>query len=130
MAHRIEHTELGLPAMDRVHAEFIELYQDLCASSGAQFAALFEQLRLHTEEHFAAEEALMANSAYPASAEHRSDHQRVLGEFARFGSRVQAGQTRFARAWLVEQIPDWFRSHLHNMDSSLAAHLKDRAPTS
>lgn len=120
----IKPTPLGVIAMDQVHGEFLYLY-DLVSHAGQQeFAELFQQLLKHTRRHFAAEEAMMTASGYPAAQEHRADHQRVLGEMERFGRRIAAGQTRFARAWLQQQLPDWFRTHLLHMDSSLAAHLK------
>ena len=120
----IEAIPLGIADIDRVHDEFLFLHQLLVSADSVEFAGLFTQMLKHSRRHFAGEEDMMRRSAYPALAEHRADHQRVLGEMGRFAGRVNAGQTRFARAWVREQLPDWFRTHLHNMDSSLAGHLK------
>jgi hemerythrin len=64
-------------------------------------------------------------SGFPAISEHASDHQRVLGELARFEKRVVAGSTAMARAYIREQLPHWFDLHIKTMDSALAAHLKN-----
>ena len=40
-----------------------------------------------------------------------------------FRSRVKAGKTSMARAYVREQLPGWFKTHLITMYSALAAHL-------
>lgn len=115
---------LGIPDMDRTHHEFLDLCARTRQADAATFAAHLRALRDHTLVHFANEEALMRESAFPATAEHSSEHQRVLGELDRFLARAEAGSQALARAWLVDQVPEWFRSHLLSMDSALAAHLK------
>jgi hemerythrin len=68
---------------------------------------------------------MMEESGFAAISEHISDHQRVLGELTRFGKRIAAGSTAMARAYIREQLPQWFEIHLQTMDSALAAHLKN-----
>jgi len=114
---------LGHAEMDQTHREFVELWQKTMEADKASFAGLLANLLDHTERHFAREEALMAASGFPAIGEHRSDHQRVLGEMTRFARRAAQGSSTLARAWLNEQIPGWFETHLRTMDSALAAHL-------
>jgi hemerythrin len=85
------------------------------------FAAGFPELIEHTREHFSAEDRLMVQCRFPALAEHRGEHARVLGELGRFAEQVQVGRTRMARAYIVEQLPRWFDLHAATMDSALAA---------
>ncbi len=118
------HYRLGVEDMDQVHREFADLVNALEQADKPAFAAGFGRLLAHTEAHFAAEEARMAASAFPATAEHRADHQRVLGDLHRFARQVARGRTAMARAYLREQIPAWFSLHAATMDSALAAHLK------
>lgn len=115
---------LGIDDMDRTHREFIELLVNAKAADKSLFPTRFRELRDHTREHFAHEERLMRECGFPAVAEHTSEHQRVLGEMDRFLARAEAGTAALARAWLNEQVPEWFRGHLLSMDSALAAHLK------
>jgi hemerythrin len=116
--------QLGLAGMDDTHREFIELLNSLNACSGSDFPALFNQLVEHTEAHFEMEKALMLESGFPAREEHVGDHQRILGQLVKFRERVNAGKSSMmARAYVREQLPGWFTTHLITMDSALSAHL-------
>lgn len=115
---------LGLPEMDDTHREFVDLVNRLGEADKASFIPLFDELAKHTEAHFSAEDKLMEDSAFPAIREHRDEHQRVLGELARFGQRVATGSVLMGRAYITQQLPKWFDLHAVTMDSALAAHLK------
>ncbi|MCB1791284.1 MAG: hemerythrin family protein [Gammaproteobacteria bacterium] len=121
-----EDQRLGVASMDDTHEEFLSLYEHLRQADNAAFPQLFRLMCEHTRAHFAAEEALMKATDFPALAEHTADHMRVLGELDRFLSRAQGGRQQLARAWINEQLPEWFRAHLLNMDSALAAHIVGR----
>lgn len=118
---------LGLPVMDHAHREMVELVNRMAEASDATFAYLYADLVSHTHAHFASEEVLMKEAAFPAIAEHKSEHARVLGELDRFGQRLAGGRIAFARAYVTEQLPDWFALHLATMDSALAAHVAARS---
>ena len=118
-----ERYRLGVPQMDDTHREFVTIINRLGVSAKAVFIPRFGELVRHTELHFAAEDALMQASAFPAMQEHMDEHRRVLGDLQRLLRRVEAGATRMGRAYVTEQLPDWFRVHVATMDSALAAHL-------
>jgi hemerythrin len=115
---------LGNAEMDQTHREFLDLHAQLLQAKGPAFSECFTALLEHTRAHFASEEQAMAGSGFSATAEHKADHQRLLGELDRFSKRIAAGSTVMAKAWLKEQLPDWFEMHVLSMDSALAAHLK------
>ena len=117
---------LDLQQMDDTHLEFVHLVNQLAEAEKGAFAPLFQSLAEHTELHFEREQKLMEESGFPAISEHHADHQRILGELARFGKRVAAGSTTMARAYVREQLPHWFELHIQTMDSALAAHLKSK----
>ena len=119
-----EQLMLGDAGMDHMHREFLDLHARVLQASGQAFADGFNELLAHTRKHFTSEEILMTATAFPAVAEHKADHQRVLGEMDRFALRIAKGSTQMARAWVKEQLPDWFAVHVRNMDSALAMHLK------
>jgi len=125
-SHHQDDLQLGDAGMDRIHKEFLDLHARLLQARGPEFSQRFTALLDHTREHFATEEADMAASGFPATAEHRADHQRLLGELERFARRIGAGSTVMAKAWISERLPEWFELHVLSMDSALAAHLKGR----
>lgn len=115
---------LGIPAMDRTHREMADLVNRMADCSNASFVYLYPDLVSHTHAHFATEEVLMRETRFPATAEHRSEHTRVLGELDAFGQRLTSGRIAMARAYVTEQLPAWFAVHLATMDSALAAHVR------
>jgi hemerythrin-like metal-binding protein len=117
---------VGHPPIDQDHHEFIDLLDKLNTASNAEFPALFRALYQHCEQHFEREKQLMQQSGFPAEAEHGGEHQRVLGEFKQFQTRVDKGLITFGRAFVKERLPAWFQLHVSTMDSALATHLKSR----
>jgi len=115
---------LGVAEMDATHREFVALANRLAVADEAAFAALFGEFLDHTRSHFAAEDAAMRASRFPATGEHIGEHQRVLAELRAFNRSVQAGRLRMARAFVRESLPEWFALHLATMDSALAVHLR------
>jgi hemerythrin len=120
--------QLGNQQMDAVHREFVNQCVETLACTGGEFARRFQCLFEHTHKHFADEEVQMLSSGYSALAEHRADHQRILGDMDRFNQRIAAGRSAMARAWLNDSLPTWFDIHARTMDSSLVAHLQETAP--
>jgi hemerythrin-like metal-binding protein len=123
-----EKHRLGHAAMDATHREFAALLNRLGDTADPDaFRAGFADLVAHTQAHFDAEDALMVESAFPATGEHRSEHRRILGQLAQIDERVQKGRLRMGREY-IKELPAWFDLHAATMDSALAAHLKTRGP--
>jgi len=116
--------QLGVAAMDSTHDEFIQLVNQLGEAGTADFIRLFPAFLAHTEKHFHAEEELMQGSQFPAIEEHRNEHNRVLRDVRAMQAQVARGGISFARAYVIQQVPEWFNLHASTMDSALAAHLK------
>jgi len=89
-----------------------------------EFALIFNDLVNHTEAHFAYENNLMAETNYPAMKEHRSEHERVLGELTKLRNQLERGQIEPVRDFVSQRLPTWFRLHVLSMDNALAAHVQ------
>lgn len=122
-----ERYRLGVDEMDETHREFVALINRLDTADKASFIEQFPLLTEHTQMHFDNENRLMRNTGFPAIDEHTDEHQRILGELRRLGDRVEDGSITMARAYVREQLPQWFNLHAVTMDSALAAHLTCRA---
>ncbi|WP_019868108.1 hemerythrin domain-containing protein [Methylovulum miyakonense] len=114
--------------IDQDHEEFINLLNALDTVTNADFPALFQELYEHTEAHFERENQWMAQSAFPALIDHKGEHQRVLGEFKQFKSRVDKGLVAFGRSFVRDRLPQWFALHVTTMDTALAMHLNQQPP--
>jgi len=119
---------LDYDVLDHDHALFVDLVNKLQDADNANFKVLFGQLMTHTQEHFERENQLMADSHFPATTEHKGEHQRVLNEFKQFKRRVDKGLVQFGRSF-VESLPAWFDLHIKTMDSALVAHINKVAKT-
>lgn len=117
---------LGVDEMDDTHREFVDMVNSLEKASNADFIQNFDALIEHTRAHFENEDRLMAEYGFPAIAEHRGEHDRVLGEMTRFNRVLHKGLVSFARSYVDESLKQWFPLHAATMDSALAAHLKSR----
>jgi hemerythrin len=117
---------LGVPEMDDTHIEFVDLVNRLMLASNNEFSPLYDTLIEHTREHFEYEDRLMVETKFPATAEHRDEHQRVLGELALFNKRVRSGLVAFGRNYVRGRLTEWFMLHAATMDSALAAHVKTK----
>lgn len=115
---------LGYEPIDHDHQEFLELVEKALAADNVAFPTLFDELLMHTQQHFERENNLMEESKYPAIGEHRGEHTRVLGEFEQFRKRVQRGLIPFGRAFIQDRLVPWFELHITTMDSALAVHLR------
>ncbi len=118
---------VGYDLIDNDHDEFISLLNKLEAAVNTDFPALFQQLYEHTEQHFDRENQLMKQFSFPGETEHKGEHQRVLGEFKQFKSRVDKGLIAFGRSFVKDRLPQWFGLHVTTMDSALAARINMRS---
>lgn len=116
---------LGLEIMDETHKEFVTLLNQLEEVDDRAFPILFERLIAHTMLHFQLEESLMHESKFPAFAEHKDEHQRILGELNQFKKRVDKGLVAFGRNYIHSRMPEWFCLHAATMDSALVAHMNN-----
>ncbi len=110
-------------SMDQTHKEFIELVEQLNSAKGEAFIALFHSLKAHTKAHFDMEQQWMEGSKFTSIAEHKDDHQRILGELNQMEKRLRPATLPLVKAWASERLPQWFDLHVATMDSALAAHL-------
>jgi hemerythrin-like metal-binding protein len=123
LIENIDVLTVGYDQIDNDHDEFISLLNELDAADNTNFPALFRQLYEQTEQHFERENQLMKQFAYPGETEHKGEHQRVLGEFKQFKSRVDKGLIAFGRSFVKDRLPQWFGLHVTTMDGALAAHI-------
>ncbi len=110
--------------IDSDHQIFIELIDKILGADKKSFASCFNELVEHTQAHFNRENELMTQTGYKAIGEHKGEHDRVLGDLMRFKQRVDAGSFAFARAFVKDQMPEWFHTHITMMDAALVLHLK------
>ncbi len=114
---------LGYAVMDRDHADSLDLWAAAKAAPVGALTASFAAFARHLREHFAREEALMAEKGFFATQCHGGEHARVLEAVALIEADLATGSEERARRYLRYQFPDWFHNHLATMDRMTAAFL-------
>lgn len=90
-----------------------------------QLRELFHFLESYTASHFAAEEALMQEFAYPYSAEHLDQHRRFVASFAELQRGLAAaGPTVELLVVTTKTLVYWLSEHIRNTDRRFAAFLR------
>jgi hemerythrin len=112
--------KVGVDSIDQRHEEFYALYETLKNAKDSDFLTAFDAVILHTQGHFAEEEADMESVVYPNKSEHKQEHLKALEEMNYFRVKVVSGKLIFAKAYVRDRLGDWFRTHLLNMDNDLA----------
>lgn len=115
---------LGISEMDATHIDFIKQVNALESMRGEELQAGFINLLNHTVRHFEREDEMMRECDFAQIAEHQAEHRKLLTEMTRFASQLKQGKSHFARAYIRERLPEWFRLHLATMDSALAWQLE------
>ena len=110
---------VGHHGMDLSHRQFALCLNAVLAAEDKQLTGALALLLQHLEVHFAFEEALMEQHAFPARGCHADEHGRVLASMRQTLTEVQAGDTAVARE-LAQALLDWFVGHADYMDSALA----------
>jgi len=124
--------DLGIADIDLQHRFFASLINRLAAdlrqvTDAALRASLLQELSAYARFHFISEENLMARAGYPALAEHRALHNRLIDE-------LSARQTRLRLCLAPQDVDDaitflvqWFKGHTQHDDRTFAQYLQPAA---
>lgn len=114
---------ISISDIDGDHREFAMRLKTLISSSDTDFPPLFQELIVHTREHFLKEGNLMRAAKYQELTMHESEHQRVLTELQELNRGIRRGRLPLVRAHVTENLGIWFEKHQSAMDNTLMLHL-------
>jgi len=125
---------IGVPAVDDQHRELFRQVNLLTVAMGhergaAEVGRLLEFLGRYVVEHFAAEERLMREAAYPALEPHRREHVdfvQVFQELCR--SYLSEGATPPVVIRVNVWLCSWLRRHVGETDQALGRFLAEAHP--
>jgi hemerythrin len=123
---------LGHAEIDGQHKElfrrFGALVEAMAAGNAHEIGVLFDFLEEYVERHFAAEEQVMAATAYPGATVHAAAHARFVRELGELRALFDAnGSTNGVSVKTRTWIEGWLRAHIGSVDQTLARHLRARA---
>lgn len=114
---------LGIPAVDLEHRKLIEMINEVYARIDDEHDAESVQVALadiHAgiSAHFALEERVMREAAYPEYAAHKDSHEDLLDEI-RDMMDAHADQPETGRELLRRSLSEWFGQHFSTFDARL-----------
>ena len=116
----------GLAFQDADHEESVALMNTMQTCSDADLPAAFAKHAEHLGEHLARENELMERTGFFATDMHKGEHDRVLEETADMQAALDQGDIATVRAYVQQDLPNWFISHLDTMDTMTAMHAKQQ----
>lgn len=117
-------------SIDKQHQKLFEMLNELHdamkAGKGRQLApAILERLVSYTQEHFAAEEAMMRQARYPDFASHKAEHDKLKNEVAKMVKDLEGGEESSMLAMpLLDFLRDWLQTHILSRDKNYTYHLR------
>jgi hemerythrin-like metal-binding protein len=122
--------EVGVHTIDSQHRKLFDLANQLAeAIIQGKGTDLMEKtladLVTYIQTHFAAEEQLMANNHYPATAEHKAKHQALIQKVLEHKRSFDGGDPAIADKTL-QFFTEWLSDHIMHIDKALAHDLKQK----
>jgi hemerythrin len=123
---------IGVVAIDAQHRELFARMASFEAAlqrgDAWETSRTFAFLREYAVVHFALEEGLMREAAYPGAAAHVESHARFVERLAALSRELREGRTGGflelrARNWITV----WLLDHVGGEDVALGRHLRSRA---
>ena len=119
---------IGLREIDLQHKSLVQavnaMHDAFNSPEGArELGWMLDFLVHYTVDHFQAEEALMAASAFPRRDEHTRLHGELLGQVGDFLGRYQSGQEDISEG-LLDFLRQWLVVHIGEEDRRLGVHVR------
>ena len=121
---------LGIELIDQQHQVLFRLIDQLAKAiqnetSESDLRAIFDKLREYTLTHFAAEEHLMRQHAYPADKEHHENHRALEHSLLQLEVRAKNGEP-LVSLQAMNFLRQWLYHHIDDVDRQFANYLKTR----
>ena len=118
-----EDLELGLPAIDDTHREFVDLLDRARTMDDAALKAAWQELIDHTGAHFAQEEAWMRATRFKSCNCHALQHRMILRVMREGAASAAQGDITPVRL-MTRELAMWFPEHTKTLDAALVEHLQ------
>jgi hemerythrin-like metal-binding protein len=114
---------VGVAAVDHEHREMIEMINDFYLMAGEQIDShmlgdFLGDIHNGISAHFALEESLMQNAAYPEYERHKADHEELLDRIRELMDRYNDDPVAGGEK-LRAELSEWFASHFSTFDARL-----------
>jgi hemerythrin-like metal-binding protein len=120
---------VGVQSMDSQHTVLFEILNELheaMMKGKAQkvTGALLRKLMDYTQNHFSAEEAMMASAGYSGLDGHRAKHDELIRQVEEFRTRYERGEGNL-NLQLLNFLRDWLTNHIEKVDHGYTAWVNE-----
>jgi len=118
---------VNVPEIDLEHRQLVELINQLHSamnrgSAGESLGDVLSGVLDYAHIHFATEERLMRQHAYPGEAQHRAAHEGLAQHVVGLHTRFRQGEPVIALQ-LAQFLSDWLADHIMGLDKDLGTFL-------
>lgn len=110
--------------MNEIHAQMVAYLDLLERIPNGSLRRLFAEMVKHTQEHFAFEQDLMAESNFPDRSIHQAEHQQMLARLVDLQDDQQQASLAEIRSFIAHDFTDWIEHHINAMDRPLQEHIE------
>jgi hemerythrin len=121
---------VGVQSVDFEHQQMInlinEIYDELATHKDADSIEQFlGDVHFAISAHFALEERLMREAAYPEYEAHKGDHEELLDQLRDMMDQLVSDPDEGFEL-LKDRLSDWFQNHFATFDARLHGQLENR----
>ncbi|WP_183177941.1 bacteriohemerythrin [Azospirillum sp. OGB3] len=121
---------VGIEELDEDHRVLVDIVNKLGAdenrASPEVIEAILDELIHYTKDHFAREEAHMAQANYPTFAAHKALHDALTRNVESYRERFHAQRDTITGDEVFEFCADWLGKHILKEDTRFGAYAADR----
>jgi hemerythrin len=119
---------VDIQSIDKQHKKLFDminqLHDAMKSGVGAKFVpVILNSLVSYTRDHFADEEKLMRQAAYPAYTTHKAEHDKLTSEVVKLVQDMEAGRCTMSMQ-LLEFLRDWLQKHILSTDKQYSSQLQ------
>ncbi len=120
---------VGIARIDAQHRKLVdlinELHEAMLAGRGnAVIEKTLDALAAYTVSHFASEEGLMKQCAYPGYAEQKAEHEKLLAQLKLLQEKSRGKGGIALTLELASFLKHWLIDHIAALDKKYTAHLR------
>lgn len=123
-----EKMSVGVSMFDTEHKKLIDLVNELhdgiqAGKAPDSLAKVLAGLITYTATHFKHEEEFFAKTGYPASADHKKEHDDLTKQVLDIQAKVAAGATGMLSLEVLAFLKKWLINHIQGSDKKYGPHL-------
>lgn len=119
-----------IPEIDAQHKRLFALAAELHAAlTQSKGHSVLEQslasLVDYTQEHFATEERLMGDYAYPEVVGHKAEHEKLTAQVLELQRRFRSGETKLSLNLMIF-VKNWLENHIAGSDQKYSVFIRGK----